>query len=65
MKQKWKMKKTDAGVSLLISIIVVFCVLGMVVFSLVRKISTEMSSSAVQNLSESLDLIKCTLEAIL
>lgn len=65
MKQKWKMKKTDAGVSLLISIIVVFCVLGMVVFSLVRKISTEMSSSAVQNLSESLNLIKCMLEAIL
>ena len=65
VKERRNIKKVDAGVSLLISIILVFCILGAVVFSVVRKISVEMSASATQNLSESLDLIKCTLEAIL
>ena len=48
----------------LLAIVVVFCVLGTVVFSVARKISQEMSASAIQNLSESLDLIECTIEAI-
>ena len=65
MKQERSGKKIDKSVSLLLSIILVFCILGGVVFSVARKISTEMSESAVQNLSESLDLIKCTIEAIL
>lgn len=47
------------------SIILVFVVMGCVVFSVAQKISREMSDSAVQNLSESLDLIKCTIESIL
>ncbi len=55
----------DKGVSLLLSIILVFCILAAVVFSVSRKITEEMSASAVQNLSESLDLIKCTIEAML
>ncbi len=50
---------------MLLSIILVFCILGAVVFSVARKISLEMSASAIQNLSESLDLIECTIEAIL
>jgi len=50
---------------LLLSIIVVFGVIGMVVFSVARKISREMSASAIQNLSESLELMKGTIEAIL
>lgn len=65
MKRKQKKNGTDQGVSLLLSIILVFCILGAVVFSVARKISTEMSASAIQNLSESLDLIECTIEAIL
>ncbi len=65
MKRKQKKSGTDQGVSLLLSIILVFCILGAVVFSVARKISTEMSASAIQNLSESLDLIECTIEAIL
>lgn len=48
-----------------LSIIFVFCMLGAVVFTVARKISAEMSESAIQNLSESLDLIKGTTEAIL
>lgn len=39
--------------------------LGVVVFSVSRKITKEMSDSAIQNLSESLDLMKGTLETIL
>ncbi len=65
MKRKQKKSGADQGVSLLLSIILVFCILGAVVFSVASKISTEMSASAIQNLSESLDLIECTIEAIL
>ena len=65
MKEKQDTKKIDKGFSLLISIIFVFCILGAVVFSVSSKISAEMSESAIQNLSESLDLIKSTIEAIL
>ena len=65
MKGKQGKRKIDKGLSLLFSIILVFSILGVVVFSVSRKISVAMSQSAVQNLSESLDLIKCTIEAIL
>ncbi len=58
-------RKKRSGISLLLSIIAVFCVFGVIVFSVSRKISKEMSASAIQNLSESLDLIQCTIEAIL
>lgn len=65
MKKRQNKSKKDKGFSLLLSIIVVFCILGGVVFSVARKISVEMSASAIQNLSESLDLIECTIEAVL
>lgn len=65
MKEKQDTRKIDKGFSLLISIILIFCILGAVVFSVSRKISVEMSESAIQNLNESLDLIKSTIEAIL
>lgn len=45
-------------------VIVLFCVLGIVVFSVSRRITTEMSASAISNLSESLDLIQGTIETI-
>ena len=53
------------GFSLFLSILLIFCILGVVVFSVSRKISKEMSEAAVQNLNESLDLIKSTIESIL
>ena len=67
---KWIRRKqnkygTDKGFPLLFSMILVFCILGAVVFSVSWKISREMSTAAIQNLNESLDLIKCTIEAIL
>lgn len=49
----------------IITIILVFCILGGVVFSVARKISADMSSSAIGNLSESLNLIKRTVETLL
>lgn len=51
--------------SLFVSIILVFCILAAVVFSVARRTSAEMSSSAINNLSDSLDLVKGTIEAIL
>ncbi len=64
MREKQSTRKIDKGGSLLLSIILVFCVLGAVVFSVSRKISVEMSDAAIQNLTESLNLIKSTIEAI-
>lgn len=65
MKKRQFKSKIDGSGSLMLSIIVVFSILGTVVFSVARKISVEMSASAIQNLSESLDLIESTIEAIL
>ncbi len=65
MRKKQNRSRKDKGISLFVSIILVFGILGVVVFSVARKISIEMSESAIQNLSESLNLIKCTIEAIL
>ena len=65
MKEKKAKHGTNKGFPLLLSILLVFCILGAIVFSVSRKISKEMSNAAIQNLNESLDLIKCTLEAIL
>ena len=49
----------------MLSIVLIFCVLGTVVYTVSQKISREMSAAAIQNLSESLDLIQSTIEAIL
>lgn len=65
MRKKQDKTKTNQGVSLFLSIIFVFAVLACIVFSVSHKISREMSESAVQNLDESLRLIKSTIEAIL
>ena len=61
---KEKPKRSRKG-SLLISIILVFCILGAVVFSVARRTSVEMSVSAINNLSDSLRLVKGTIEAII
>lgn len=58
-------RKRNPRSTLFLSIMLVFCILGTVVFSVAKKISTEMSTSAIHNLSDSLDLIKNTLESIL
>lgn len=51
--------------SLLVAIILAFIALAAVVFSVSRQISREMSDSAIQNLSETLELITCTIESTL
>ena len=65
MKEKPNIREKRKGLPLLLSIVLVFCILGTFVYAVSQKISREMSSSAIQNLSESLDLIQCTIEAIL
>lgn len=65
MKNKKKENKADGGRSLLFSILIVFGILGAFVFSVAHRISREMADSAIQNLSESLDLIESTIEAVL
>ena len=64
MKRKRNRIRIDKGISLFLSIVLVFAILGTVVFFVARRLSAEMSASAIQNLSESLDLIKCTIESI-
>ncbi len=49
---------------MIVSIVLVFCILGTVVYSVAQKISEEMSESAITNLNESLNLIKGMVEAI-
>ncbi len=65
MNKERKKSRKDRRFPLLLLIILVFAVLGTIVFSVVRRVSAEMSASAIQNLSESLNLIKCTIEAML
>lgn len=65
MRKKQDIKGRNKGVSLFFSIMLVFCILGIIVISVSHKISKEMGASAVQNLSETLDLIESTIEAIL
>ena len=65
MEKTSNQQKKRRGVPLLLSIILIFSIFGTIVFAVSRKISEEMSASAIQNLSESLDLIQCTIEAIL
>ena len=60
-----KMPKRNRRNTLFLSIILVFCILGLIVLSVARKISAEMSTSAIHNLSASLGLIKNTIESIL
>ena len=50
---------------LFFSIVLVFCILGGIVAAVSHEISKKMADSAIQNLSESLDLIQCTIEAVL
>lgn len=64
MKEKKRKSETDRKFPLLLPVILVFCILGGVVFSVSLKISKEMSEAATRNLNESLNLIKCTIESI-
>ena len=62
---KKELRKKNSGIALFLSVVLVFCTLSAVVFFVAQKTSKEMSNSAIQNLSESLDLLKGTLEALL
>lgn len=64
------MKKRQRGgthkkYTMIVPFILLFCLLGTVVFFVSRKIETEMSAAAIDNLSVSLDLMSNTIETIL
>ena len=65
MKKMPSQRKQRRGLFLLLSILLVFCMFGTIVYAVARRTSREMSAAAIQNLNESLDLIQCTIEAIL
>ena len=65
MKETQNKPRQRRGFSLLLSIIFVFGIFGTIVFAVSQKVSHEMSRSAILNLSESLDLIESTIDAIL
>ena len=65
MREKSDGRGMRKGRSLLLSIVLVFCILGAFVYTVSKKISQEMYASAIQNLSESLDLIQAAIEATL
>ncbi len=64
MKEKPVEREKHRGIPLLVSIVLVFIVLGTTVYAVAQKTTGEMSEAAIQNLSESLDLIQYTIEAI-
>ena len=63
MKDTPDKQKKRRGFSLLLSIIVIFGIFGMIVFAVPRRTTKEMSEAAIQNLSESLDLIQSSISA--
>lgn len=63
--KKEKRDGTGKRITLIVPIVLIFCILGTFVFYVAEKISKEMSAAAVDNLTESLDLIRGTIEAIL
>ena len=65
MKETTNKQKKRRGLSLLFSIIIIFGIFGTIIFAVSRKTAREMSEAAIQNLSESLDLIQSTIEAIM
>lgn len=65
MSTKPNKREKQRGPSLLLSIVLVFCIFGTIIYTVSRRISQEMSAAAIQNLSESLDLIQSTIETIL
>ncbi len=65
MKKRHKKGRSGNGPGLILSILLTFCILGTIVYFVARRISSEMSQSAISNLSESLELVRGTIEAIL
>ena len=65
MKKIWKnADRKKQGRFLFFSIVLVFGIIGVFVGAVSRKISSEMSESAIQNLRESLELMDCRLTPV-
>ncbi len=64
-RKKEKTKQSGGSKALIVTILLIFCILGSVVFYVERMISAQMSEAAVENLSENLEMLKGTIQAIL
>ena len=57
--------KSGRRYTFILSVVSIFIILGAVVYSVAGQISSQMSQSAIDNLSESLGLLRGTMQAIL
>ena len=57
--------KSGLRYTFILSVVSIFVILGAVVYSVAGQISSQMSQSAIDNLSESLGLLRGTMQAIL
>ena len=64
MKKRENQEKKNDRKRLVIPFVIVFTILGSFVFFIATRISNEMSKSAIDNLSESLELLKGTVEVL-
>ncbi len=65
MAKRQRQNKSGRGNILIVTIVLTFIILGTVVYSLAGQISSQMSQSAIDNLSESLGLLRGTIQAVL
>ena len=65
MAKRHRQNKSGRGNRLIVTIVLTFIILGTVVYSLAGQISSQMSQSAIDNLSESLGLLRGTIQAVL
>ncbi|MCM1399189.1 MAG: ATP-binding protein [Clostridium sp.] len=63
--EKKKRSELHKKCMLVVPFIIVFCILGAVVFRASKQISSEMSQAAISNLSENLELISNTIETLM
>ncbi|HBA51064.1 MAG TPA: hybrid sensor histidine kinase/response regulator [Lachnospiraceae bacterium] len=65
MAKRQRKNNSGHGSALIVSIILTFIILGAVVYSVAGQISSQMTQSAIDNLSESLGLLRGTIQAVL
>ncbi len=65
MARKQRQNKSGRGSTLIVSITLTFIIFGAVVYSLTGQVSSQMSQSAIDNLSESLGLLRGTIQTVL
>lgn len=65
MAKRQRKNNSGRGSTLIVAVVLTFIILGTVVYSVARQISSQMTQSAIDNLSESLGLLQGTIQAIM